>query len=220
MDPFKRATRPAGDYLRSEHLQGQGSVPKARAHREADRLYRMPGTRVPNNPEMARQFLMEDAQRLRVYGIPYQDGRVVNPPSTGVDFVVQPPAPAVGRMMTPQPMVATEQLGDLRWADQVKGMGGPLGQQPNDLVKDPGQAAQVARYSGTGQPMGVQLPPAPPAGMEDLRFAQVPMPPVPDMGLPASRVEGSPSDARFPAAGRGASPTAGGRPAVMPQPQR
>lgn len=219
MDPFQRATRPPRDYM--SRGSDPGNVPKARAQREADRFYRMPGTRVPNNPMVGRDALMgiqqEDEQ---VYEIPYMDGRMKRPQGTRVDVVFQPPAPAVGRMMAPQPSMATEGLGDLRWADQVKGMGGPLAQKPNELVQDPGIAREAPRYPGTGQPVGIPLPPSPPAGMEDLRSAQAPMPPGPDMGLFASRVEGRPSDARMPAAGRGASPTAGGRPAVMPQPQR
>ncbi len=218
MDPFKRATRPPGDYM--SRASDPSHVAKARPQREAEHYYQAPGTRVPNNPEMGRQVEMELARdNGQVYEIPYRDGRMLNPPGTGVDFVVQRPAAAVGRMMAQQPMPATEALGDLRWAGQVNGMGGPLTAMPNELVQNPGIAREVQRY-GTGQPVGTPLPPAPPAGMEDLQSTQMPFAPVPDMGLPTSQVLGSPADARMPRPGRGASPTAGGRPAVMPQPQR
>ena len=219
MDPFKRATRPASDYL--ARGSDPTSVPKARGQREAEQLYKAPGTRVPNNPEMGRQVQMElDRGKSQVYEIPYRDGRMVAPPGTGVDFVPRRPAPAALQAMARQPMAQTEYLGDVVGrAGQAASSGGPLAAMPNEWVQSPGIAREVARYPGTGQPAGTGLPPAPPAGVEDLRSLQPMFAPVPDMQLPQSQVIGSPSDARLPRAGRGAPPAAGGRPAVMPQPQ-
>jgi hypothetical protein len=53
--------------------------------------------------------------------------------------------------------------------------------------------------------------------MEDLRSTQSLMPAAPDMMF-ASRVEGHPAQAALPSAGRGASPSTGGLPSVMPNP--
>jgi hypothetical protein len=166
-----------------------------------------------------QQWKQELAQldNARINSNPYQDWRAQNLPGTGVNYAIQRPAWGAARVMTPQPIQHSEQLGDLRWAGQVGGAGGPLAGPPNEWVANPGLAREVPRYP-TGQPIGNPLPSSgPPAGVEDLRSAQNLMPAAPDMMF-ASKVEGHPAEAALPSAGQGASPGAGGMPAVMPQP--
>lgn len=230
MDPHKRATRPASDYM------GRGNdpanVPVARSQKQAAQLYVQPGAPmttplgnqrfpVPNNTMVGNQIQQELAQvdNARISSNPYQDWRAQNLPGTGVNYAIQPPAWSAARAMSPQAMQQSEQLGDLRWAGQVNGAGGPLAGAPNEWVVNPGIARETSRY-GTGQPMGNPLPSSgPPAGMEDLRSAQNLMPAAPDMAF-ASRVDGHPAEAALPGAGMGSAPTAGGMPATMPKPKR
>jgi hypothetical protein len=224
MDPQRRATRPATDYM------GRGNdpanVPVARGQKLADQFYTVPGGRVPNNTLVGNQIQMEVGRdNGQVYSNPYQDWRGANLPGASIDYGMQRPAPAVGRMMTPQAIGQSESMGDLRWAGQVNGMGGPLAGPPNEWVANPGLMKEVQRYP-TGQPVGRPLPPGgPPPGQEDLRSAKTPVPTTTDLMFAgpdlqaASRVEGSPADALLPRAGRGSSPGKGGRPAVMPQPR-
>lgn len=217
MDPHKKATRPASDYM------GRGNdpanVPVARSQKMATQLYTQPGAAVPNNTMVGNQIQQELAQldNARISSNPYQDWRAQNLPGTGVNYAMQRPAWGAARVMSPQPMPHSEQLGDLRWAGQVGGAGGPLAGPPNEWVANPGLAREVPRYP-TGQPIGNPLPSSgPPASREDLRSAQNPMPAAPDMMF-ASKVEGHPAEAALPSAGRGASPEAGGMPATMPRP--
>lgn len=198
------------------------NVPVARLRREVERDGTVPGGGIALNPQNYRPIEQElqEAQGRVTEGL-YGDWRGVGLPGTGVSYARIKPTPGIARAMTPQPMAQTEYLGDVVGrAGQVAASGGPLEAMPNEWVQSPGIAREVARYPGTGQPAGTGLPAAPPAGMEDLRSLQPMFAPVPDMQLPQSQVIGSPSDARLPRAGRGASPTAGGRPAVMPQPRR
>jgi hypothetical protein len=216
MDPHKKATRPATDYM------GRGSnpadVPVARDQRLADQFYRSPGTRVPNNTMIGQGVAQGVAQENgQVYSNPYQDWRGSGLPGTGINYEMKRPAPPQARMMSPQPMMAGEQLGDLEWAGRVNGSGGPLAGAPNEWVTNPGIAKQSPRYS-TGQP---GAPPVPagmmPMRMEDLQSAQTPLNPVaPDLMMSASRTEGSPADATLPRPGRGAAPTSKGAPSTMP----
>lgn len=224
MDPQRRATRPMADYM------GRGNdpanVPVARGQKLADQLYTVPGGRVPNNVLVGNQIQMEIGRdNGQIYSNPYQDWRGANLPGASISYGMQRPAPAAMQMMTPQPIGQTEAMGDLRWAGQVNGMGGPLAGPPNEWVANPGLAKETPRYP-TGQPMGHPLPAGgPPPQQEDLRSAQPPAPAVADLSVPgpdlqvASRVEGSPADALLPRAGRGSTPTKGGRTAVMPRPQ-
>jgi hypothetical protein len=196
------------------------NVPVARSQKQAAQLYTQPGAAVPNNTMVGNQIQQELAQvdNARINSNPYQDWRAQNLPGTGVNFGIQPPAWGAARVMSPQAMQQSEQLGDLRWAGQVNGAGGPLAGAPNEWVMNPGLARETPRYS-TGQPMGNPLPSSgPPAGMEDLMSAQSLMPAAPDMGF-ASRVDGHPAEAALPSAGAGAAPTAGGMPSTMPKPR-
>lgn len=216
MDPLKKATRPATDYM------GRGSnpqdVPKARGQKLAQQFYTQPGARVPNNTMVGGQIQQELGQfdNARINSNLYGDWRGQNLPGTGVNYGFQPPAWSGARMMSQQPLGDSEQLGDLRWAGQVNGAGGPLVAEPNEWVQTPGIAAESPRYPGTGQPMGLPLPPAPPMAIEDLNSAQTLMPAAPDLMF-ASRVDGHPAMAALPQAGAGATPDAGGMPALMPQ---
>lgn len=218
MDPLKRATRPASDYMGRGN--NPGSVPVARGQKLAQQFYTQPGARVPNNTMVGNQIQQELGQmdNARINSNLYGDWRGQNLPSTGVNYALQPPAWGGARMMSQQPLVASEQLGDLRWAGQVNGAGGPLVAQPNEWVQTPGIAAESPRYPGTGQPMGLPLPSAPQGGVEDLINAQplAAMPAGQEL-MYASRVEGHPAMAALPQAGNGASPNAGGMPALMPQ---
>jgi len=217
MDPLKRATRPASDYMGRGN--DAGNVPVARGQKLAAAFYTQPGGSVPNNTMVGNQIQQELAQidNARISSNPYQDWRGQGLPGTGVNYGIQPPAWGAARVMSPQPMMSSEQLGDLRWAGQAGGSGGPLAAAPNEWVMNPGIAGQAMRYS-TGQPVGMPLPQSgPQPSIEDLRTAQTPMPPAPDMAF-ASRVEGHPAEAALPAAGRGSSPTAGGMPSTMPTP--
>jgi hypothetical protein len=217
MDPHKRATRPASDYM--SRGVDPANVPVARSQKQAAQLYTQPGAAVPNNTMVGNQIQQELAQldNARISSNPYQDWRAQNLPGTGVTYAMQRPAPGGARVMSPQAMPQSEQLGDLRWAGQVSGAGGPLAGPPNEWVQNPGLAKEAMRY-GTGQPVGRPLPSGgPPPGREDLSSAQSLMPPAPDMMF-ASRVEGHPAEAALPSAGQGASPGAGGMPAVMPKP--
>jgi hypothetical protein len=216
MDPHKKATRPASDYM--SRAVNPGDVPVARGQKLAQQFYTQPGGTVPNNTMIGNQIQQELGQfdNARISSNPYGDWRAQGVPGTGVNFGMQPPAWGAAKVMSPQPMPQSEQLGDLRWAGQVNGSGGPLAAAPNESVMNPGIAAEVQRY-GTGQPMGVPLPSSPPAGMEDLRSTQSLMPAAPDMMF-ASRVEGHPAQAALPSAGQGASPSTGGLPSVMPNP--
>jgi len=219
MDPLKKATRPASDYM------GRGSdpanVPVARGQKLAAQFYTQPGARVPNNTMVGNQIQQELTQldNARVTSNLYGDWRAQNLPGTGVNYGFQPPAWSGGRMMSPQPLGDSEQLGDLRWAGQVNGSGGPLNGPPNEWVANPGIATEAVRYPGTGQPMGVPLPSSgPPMALEDLQSAQTLMPADLDLMF-ASRLEGHPAEAALPAAGAGSAPTLGGVPSTMPQPK-
>jgi len=185
------------------------NVDVARDKKKADTFFKTSENMVPNNPLIADQIQEEiDYHNNMLREYPYRDGRGINLPGTSIDYAMQRPADPAMRMMADQPMGSTEAMGDLRWADQVKGSGGPLAGPPNQTVMDPG-IAQVKRYE-TGQPMGRPLPPGgPPAAVEDLRSAMELM--------PASQELGDPSDAMLPRAGRGSTPGKGGRPGVMPQ---
>jgi len=218
MDPHKKATRPSSDYM------GRGvdpaNVPVARSQKLATQLYTQPGAAVPNNTMVGNQIQQELAQfdNARIIESPYRDWRGQNVAGTGVNYAMQPPAWGAARVMSPQPMQQSEQVGDLRWAGQVNGAGGPLAVGPNEWVMNPGIASEAPRYE-TGQPMGNPLPSSgPPSGMEDLSSAQSLMPAAPDMMF-ASKVEGHPAEAALPTAGMGSGPTTGGMPAVMPQPK-
>lgn len=197
----------------------QTNVSVARLRREVERDGTVPGGRIALNPGNYRP-VEEELQRAQgqVRTGLYGDWRGVGLPGLGVNYARVKLTPGMVRAMTPQPMPATEQLGDLRWAGQVTGSGTAFDPEPPPLVKVPGIAAEVARHP-TGQPVGVPLPPAPPSRMEDLQSLQPMYAPVSDMQLPQSQVLGSPSDARLPRAGRGASRSPGGRPAVMPEPK-
>lgn len=215
MDPLKKATRPPSDYM--SRAGNPQNVPVARSQNLAKRFYTQPGAQVPNNTLVGSQIEQELGQldNARVVSNLYGDWRGQNLPGTGVNYALQPPAWSGGRMMSQQPLAASEQLGDLRWAGQVNGAGGPLAAEPNEWVQTPGIAAESMRYQ-TGQPMGRPLPSAPPMAMEDLVSAQTPLPAAADLMF-ASRVEGHPAMAVLPQAGTGAAPTAGGMPALMPQ---
>lgn len=220
MDPLKKATRPASDYMGRGN--NPGSVPVARGQKLAQQFYTQPGARVPNNTMVGNQIQQELGQmdNARINSNLYGDWRGQNLPSTGVNYALQPPAWSGGRMMSQQPLMDSEQLGDLRWAGQVNGAGGPLVAQPNEWVQTPGIAAESMRYPGTGQPMGLPLPSGgPPTALEDLSSAQTLMPAAPDM-LFASRVDGHPAMAALPQAGHGASPDTGGMPSLMPAVKR
>ena len=219
MDPLKKATRPAGDYM-SRGLD-TANVPVARGQKMAQQFYTQPGGSVPNNTMVGNQIQQELMQfdNARISSNPYGDWRAQGLPGTGVNYGVQPPAWGAGRVMSPQGMADSEGLGDLRWAGQVGGAGGPLEGPPNEWVTNPGLAGESARYPGTGQPIGLPLPAAPQTAMEDLMSAQSLMPAAPDMMF-ASRVDGHPAEAALPQAGAGATPTAGGMPAAMPQPKQ
>ena len=223
MDPLKRMSRPATDYM------GRGldpaNVPVARGQKLAAQFYTQPGAAVPNNTMVGNQIQQELAQfdNARISSNPYGDWRAQAVPGTGVNYALQPPAWGGGRMMSPQAAPDSEQLGDLQWAGQVNGTAGtdggaPLMAAPNEWVQNPGLAIEVGRYPGTGTPVGQQLPPTAPWGFEDLRSTQSLMPAAPDM-LFASRVEGHPAEAALPSAGAGAAPNLGGMPPVMPQPK-
>lgn len=216
MDPLKKATRPAGDYM-SRGLDQQ-SVPVARGQKLAQQFYLQPGASVPNNTMVGNQIQQELGQldNARISSNPYGDWRAQGLPGTGVNYALQPPAWSGGRMMSPQGLPDSEKLGDLRWAGQVNGAGGPLMGPPNEWVANPGLMAQSPRYPGTGQPGVAPIPAAAPMRMEDLVSAQNLMPAAPDMMF-ASRVEGHPAEAALPAAG--GTPTAGGMPATMPAPK-
>lgn len=217
MDPRKQATRPPSDYM------GRGSnpqdVPVARAQKQAAQLYTQPGARVPNNTMVGREVQLGVAQgNGQIYSNPYGDWRGQGVRGTGIDYREQRPAWAAGRMMSQQPLAASEQVGDLRWAGQVNGSGGPLQAPPNAWVQNPGIAKEAPRYPGTGQPAQAPLPSHAPMAMEDLRTAQTLMPAAPDLAF-ASRVDGHPAEAALPSAGHGASPGRGGMPMSMPQPR-
>lgn len=218
MDPLKKATRPPSDYM--SRAGNPQNVPVARSQKLADQFYTQPGAQVPNNTLVGSQIEQELGQldNARIVSNLYGDWRGQNLPGTGVNYALQPPAWSGGRMMSPQPLMDSEQLGDLRWAGQVNGAGGPLMAPPNEWVQRPGIAAEAPRYPTTGQPMGVPLPSAPPPRMEDLMSAQTPMPAAPDLMF-ASRVDGHPAMAALPQAGAGAAPDAGGMPSLMPQPK-
>lgn len=207
-----------------KHYMNRGlnpaNVPVARLRREVERAGTVPGGNIALNPlnYMPVEEELQAAQGRVTVGL-YHDWR--GEAGAGINYARVKPTPGILRAMAPQPRAQTEYLGDVaRWAGQVTGTGTAFNPEPPPLVKTPGIAAEVARYPGTGQPAGTGLPPAPPAGMEDLRSLQPMFAPVSDMQLPQSQVLGDPSQARLPRAGRGASRTAGGRPAVMPQPQR
>jgi hypothetical protein len=217
MDPYKKATRPASDYMgRAGNPQ---DVPVARGQKLAQQFYTQPGARVPNNTMVGNQIQQELGQldNARITSNLYGDWRGQNLAGTGVNYGFQPPAWSGARMMSQQPFAENEQLGDLRWAGQVNGAGGPLVSQPNEWVQSPGLAKETPRYE-TGQPMGIALPSAPPGGMEDLNSAQSLMPATPDLMF-SSRVDGHPAEAALPSAGQGSAPTAGGTPGLMPQPK-
>lgn len=218
MDPLKRATRPAGDYM-GRGLD-QDNVPVARQQKMATQLYTQPGARVPNNTLVGRQVQQEIAHdNGQIYSNPYRDWRAQGVPGTGIDYREQRPAWAAARMMSPQPMQASDQVDALRWAFEVKGAGGPLAGPPSPWVQNPaGIAKEASRYPGTGQPGQPPMQAQAPMAMEDLRTAQTLMPAAPDLGF-ASRVEGHPAEAALPAAGRGASPGPGGMPMMMPEPK-
>ena len=219
MDPLKKATRPAGDYM-SRGLDA-ANVPVARGQKLAQQFYTQPGAVVPNNTMVGNQLQQELAQfdNARISSNLYGDWRAQGLPGTGVNYGFQPPAWGGAKMMSPQGMSETEGLGDLRWAGQVNGAGGSLMAPPNEWVANPGLAKETPRYPGTGQPMGLPLPSGgPPMAMEDLASVQTLMPAAPDMMF-ASRVEGHPAEAALPSAGMGATPSGGGRPAAMPQPK-
>jgi hypothetical protein len=218
MDPLKKATRPATDYM--GRGSDPGNVPVARGQKLAQQFYTQPGARVPNNTMVGNQIQQELAasDNARISSNLYGDWRAQNLPGTGVTYGMQAPAWGAGRAMAPQGMPETEGLGDLRWAGQVNGAGGPLMGPPNEWVANPGLAKETARYPDTGQPMGLPLPASPPMGLEDLASSQSLMPAAPDMMF-ASRVEGHPAEAALPAAGFGATPTQGGMPPAMPQPK-
>ena len=219
MDPLKKATRPASDYL--GRGSDPGNVPVARGQKLAQQFYTQPGAAVPNNTVIGNQIQQELAQldNARVTSNLYGDWRAQNLPGTGVNYGFQPPSWGGGRMMSPQPLGDSEQLGDLRWAGQVNGGGGPLVAPPNEWVANPGLATETARYPGTGQPMGLPLPSGgPPMAMDDLRSAQTLMPAGQELMF-ASKLEGHPAEAALPSAGAGATPTTGGMPSVMPQPK-
>lgn len=217
MDPLNRETRPAGDYM-SRGLD-PGNVPVARQQKMATQFYTQPGASVPNNTQVGRQVQQEIARdNGQIYSNPYGDWRAQGVPGTGIDYREQRPAWAAARVMSPQPGPASEQVGDLRWAGQVNGAGGPLAGPPNPWVQNPGIAKEASRYPGTGQPGQPPMPAQAPMAMEDLRSVQTPMPAAPDLGF-ASRVEGHPAEATLPAAGRGASPGPGGMPMTMPEPR-
>lgn len=219
MDPLKKATRPPSDYM--SRAGNPQNVPVARRQNLANRFYTQPGARVPNNTLVGSQIEQElDQLKARVVRNPYDDWRGENVPGTGVDYVLQPPAWSGEWMTSQQPLMASEQLGDLRWAGQVNGAGGPLMAEPNEWVQAPGIAAESMRYPGTGQPMGLPLPSGgPPTALEDLSSAQTLMPAAPDI-LFASRVDGHPAMAALPQAGHGASPDTGGMPSLMPAPKK
>lgn len=218
MDPLKKATRPATDYM--GRGSDPGNVPVARGQKLAQQFYTQPGARVPNNTMVGNQIQQELAasDNVRISSNLYGDWRAQNLPGTGVNYGMQPPAWSAGRMMSPQGMPDSDGLGDLRWAGQVNGAGGPLMGPPNEWVANPGLAKETARYPDTGQPMGLPLPASPPMGLEDLASSQSLMPAAPDMMF-ASRVEGHPTEAALPSAGMGATPSGGGLPAAMPQPK-
>ena len=219
MYPLKKATRPAGDYM-SRGLDA-ANVPVARGQKLAQQFYTQPGAAVPNNTMVGNQVQQELAQfdNARISSNLYGDWRAQGLPGTGVNYGFQPPAWGGAKMMSPQGMPETEGLGDLRWAGQVNGAGGPLMAPPNEWVANPGLTKETPRYPGTGQPMGLPLPcGGPPIAMEDLASAQTLMPAAPDMMF-ASRVEGHPAEAALPSAGMGATPSGGGLPAAMPQPK-
>jgi len=218
MDPLKKATRPPGDYM--SRGSDSASVPVARGQKLARQFYTQPGAAVPNNTVIGNQIQQELAQfdNARISTNPYGDWRAQGLAGTGVNYALQAPAWGAGRVMSPQAIADSEGLGDLRWAGQVNGAGGPLAGPPNEWVMNPGLAQESMRYPDTGQPMGQPLPSAPPTAMEDLMSAQSLMPAAPDMMF-ASRIEGHPAEAALPAAGMGATPTAGGMPAAMPQPK-
>jgi len=177
MDPLKKATRPAGDYM-SRGLDA-ANVPVARGQKLAQQFYTQPGAAVPNNTMVGNQLQQELAQfdNARISSNPYGDWRAQGLPGTGVNYGFQPPAWGGAKMMSPQGMPETEGLGDLRWAGQVNGAGGPLMAPPNEWVANPGLAKETPRYPGTGQPMGLPLPSGgPPMAMEDLASAQTLMP--------------------------------------------
>ena len=217
MDPHKKATRPSTDYM------GRGSnpanVPVARDQRLADQYYRAPGTQVPNNTMIGQGVQQGIAQEnAQVYSNPYQDWRGSGLPGTGINFEMKRPAPPQARMMSAQPMMASEQLGDLRWAGQLSGPPGPLSQGPSTLVTDPGLARESPRYP-TGQPGAMPMAANVMPMNSDLQSAQSLLAPAaPDLMF-ASRTEGSPADAMLPRPGRGASPSAKGGPSVMPNPK-
>ena len=220
MDPLKKATRPATDYMGRGN--NPGDVPVARGQKLAAQFYTQPGARVPNNTMVGGQIQQELDQldNARVISNLYGDWRGQNLPGTGVNYALQAPAWSGARMMSQQPLGDSEQLGDLRWAGQVNGAGGPLAAQPNEWVQNPGIAREAVRYPGTGQPMGLPLPSAPQQQTEDLMSAQplAAMPAGQELMF-ASRVEGHPAMAALPQAGAGATPNAGGMPALMPQPK-
>jgi hypothetical protein len=193
------------------------SVPVARDQREADQFYRSPGTLVPNNPMVGRSVAQGVAQEnAQVYSSPYQDWRGSGVPGTGINYEMKRPAPPQAQMMSAQPLVVGEQLGDLEWAGRLNSSGGPLSGPPNEWVMSPGISKETKRYS-TGQPGSPPLPAQMmPMRMEDLQSAKAPLDPVaPDMMM-SSRTEGNLSDALLPRPGRGSTPTSKGAPAVMP----
>lgn len=205
MDPLKRMTRPATDYMARGSDPAGAGVHQARMHREAETLFVNPGTRVPNNPKNALGA-RQAASQQQVYANLYDDWRSQGLPGTGITYAEQPPTWQWGQRMSPQPEGANGVF-DIALSQQiaVRQPPSPLTPAANPLIADPGLARQVARRPDGG-PMGQPLPPTPPARMEDLLSA-VPV-----------QVLGNPSDALFPRP-QAAPPARGkGRPASMPKP--
>jgi len=207
MNPLDRMTRPDTDYLGAGADPAGAGVPKARMQRNAERLFVNPGTRVPNNTLVARgveQELVGD--NSRVVSNLYGDWRAQGLPGTGVNYAPQPPTWSWAQRMSPQPE-GTNGVFDIALSQKIANAQppSPLPPAANPLIADPGLAKQVARRPDGG-PMGLPLPPTPPARMEDLLSA-----------VPVQQL-GSPGDALFPRPQATAVQRGKGRPASMPRP--
>ncbi len=205
MDPLKRMTRPAADYMARGSDPAGAGVHQARMQREAEQLFVNPGARVPNNPKNALGARQAAGQQ-QVYANLYDDWRIQGLSGTGVTYAEQQPAWPWAQRMSPQPEGANGTF-DMALSQQIAARQ-PLSQVPpidNALIGNPGLAQEVARR-GDGGPMGLPLPPTPPARTEDLLSA-VPV-----------QVLGSPSDALFPRPQAAPVRPGKGRPASMPKP--
>lgn len=150
MDPTRRMTRPGADY----HGRGNNpaDVPRRREQQEAERDFKAPGTRVPNNPINAKGVEMELAQQQGlVRQNLYLDGRGTDMPGTGASYQRVKLTPAQQRMMSMQPQPAAETLQDQRW--WLGGAPSHLSQEPSQVMRDPGLAGSSPR-AWTGTPAG------------------------------------------------------------------